>query len=133
MTQKQHQRVTPEWITSLQANQIFVFGSNANGLHAGGAARVAVQQFGAVWGQGEGLQGQSYAIPTMEGIQNIPPAVHRFTAFAAEHPHLHFLVTPIGCGIAGYAESQIAPMFSQAAQLDNVWLPAGFWTILERE
>ena len=111
-------------------NEVFVFGSNINGMHGGGAARVAMDKFGAVWGQGEGLQGQSYAIPTMEGLANIPPAVERFIAFAKDHPELKFFVTPIGCGIAGYTEDEIAPLFKEATKLDNVFLPAGFWQIL---
>ena len=74
MEQQESLRITPKWITSLQKDEVFVFGSNINGMHGGGAARVAMDKFGAIWGQGEGLQGQSYAIPTMEGLANIPPA-----------------------------------------------------------
>ena len=124
------ERITPEFITELAPKEIFVFGSNAQGMHMGGAARVAVEQFGAVWGQGEGLQGRSYAIPTMEGLGNLAPAVERFVAFARQHPDLTFLVTPIGCGIAGYRPEQIAPMFAEAAPLPNVFLPMSFWKIL---
>ena len=130
MEQQESLRITPKWITSLQKDEVFVFGSNINGMHGGGAARVAMDKFGAVWGQGEGLQGQSYAIPTMEGLANIPPAVERFIAFAKDHPELKFFVTPIGCGIAGYTEDEIAPLFKEATKLDNVFLPAGFWQIL---
>ena len=126
-----HQRITPEWITTLGDNEVFVFGSNARGMHGGGAARVALEKFGAIWGQGEGLQGQSYAIPTMEGFENIPSVVDRFIDFAAEHPELKFYVTPIGCGIAGYVESEIAPLFAKAVALENVYLPAGFWEIID--
>lgn len=125
-----HQRITPEWITTLGDDEVFVFGSNARGMHGGGAARVALEKFGAIWGQGEGLQGQSYAIPTMEGLENIPPVVDRFIDFAAEHPELKFYVTPIGCGIADYVESEIAPLFAKAVGLENVYLPAGFWDFL---
>ena len=130
MEQQESLRITPKWITSLQKDEIFVFGSNINGMHGGGAARVAMDKFGAVWGQGEGLQGQSYAIPTMEGLANIPPVVDRFIAFAKDHPELKFFVTPIGCGIAGYTEDEIAPLFKEATKLDNVFLPTGFWQIL---
>lgn len=130
MEQQESLRITPKWITSLQKDEVFVFGSNINGMHGGGAARVAMDKFGAVWGQGEGLQGQSYAIPTMEGLANIPPVVDRFIKFAKDHPELKFFVTPIGCGIAGYTEDEIAPLFKEATKLDNVFLPAGFWQIL---
>ena len=130
MEQQESLRITPKWITSLQKDEVFVFGSNINGMHGGGAARVAMDKFGAIWGQGEGLQGQSYAIPTMEGLANITPVVDRFIAFAKDHPELKFFVTPIGCGIAGYTEDEIAPLFKEATKLDNVFLPAGFWQIL---
>ena len=130
MEQQESLRITPKWITSLQKDEIFVFGSNINGMHGGGAARVAMDKFGAIWGQGEGLQGQSYAIPTVEGLANIPPVVDRFIAFAKDHPELKFFVTPIGCGIAGYTEDEIAPLFKEATKLDNVFLPTGFWQIL---
>ena len=120
-------RVTPEHIIDLQSNEIFVFGSNANGFHAGGAAAFAMNRFGAVWGQGEGLQGRSYAIPTMEGLDSLKAAVERFTTFAEQHPELRFLVTRIGCGIAGHTVEEIAPLFSGCIQLENVALPAEFW------
>lgn len=123
-------RITPDRISSLKAGEIFVFGSNARGMHAGGAARYALDHFGAIWGVGEGLQGQSYAIPTMEGLDSLKLAVDRFIAFAKQHTEYKFLVTPIGCGIAGYRESQIGPMFAQAVVLHNVFLPAGFWDVL---
>lgn len=120
-------RVTPERINHLNAGEIFVFGSNAYGHHAGGAARAALEKFGAVWGQGDGLQGQSYAISTMEGLVRTANNVERFLAFAAAHPELRFLVTPIGCGIAGYNPLQIAPLFRKAIALPNVFLPRSFW------
>ena len=123
-------RITPDLITNLKSGEIFVFGSNARGMHAGGAARFALDHFGAEWGVGEGLQGQSYAIPTMEGLDNLKLAVDRFIAFAGQHPEYTFLVTPIGCGIAGYRESQIGPLFAQAVGLPNVFLPGGFWEVL---
>lgn len=97
----------------------------------GGAARVAMERFGAVWGVGEGLQGQSYAIPTMEGLESTRAAVLRFIDYARNHPELTFLVTPIGCGIAGYTPSDIAPMFHSALSLANIWLPDSFWEVLK--
>ena len=123
-------RVSSDRIDHLEENEIFVFGSNAKGLHGGGAAAFAMQKFGAIWGQGEGLQGQSYAIPTMEGPANMSAAIQRFTLFAAEHPNLRFLVTRIGCGIAGYSVGQVAPMFEECIRLENVALPSDFWDAL---
>ncbi|MBR3951806.1 MAG: hypothetical protein IKJ79_07895 [Bacteroidaceae bacterium] len=120
-------RYTPEMITRLDVNEIFVFGSNLDGIHAGGAARIAHQHFGAIWGQGEGLQGSSYAIPTMQGgVETIAPYVDKFIAFAKENTHLQFLVTRIGCGIAGFTDNEIAPLFAKAYNLDNVTLPQQF-------
>lgn len=114
-------------ITSLPSDWIFVFGSNLDGRHAGGAAKDAVQYFGAKWGQGEGLQGQSYAIPTMHGdAKAIKPYVDRFIKFAESHPELWFVVTPIGCGIAGHPLSEMAGLFKEALHLDNVSLPRAF-------
>ena len=123
-------RIIPSKIYSLAQNEVFVFGSNALGMHHGGAARVAYNEFGAEWGNGEGLQGQSYAIPTMEGEHSTMLAVNRFTDYAKEHPEQKFLVTPIGCGIAGYSPEEIAPMFKEAAALENVYLPISFWKVL---
>lgn len=121
-------RISPSRIVSLEENEIFVFGSNLAGMHGGGAARVAADLFGAVWGQGVGLQGQSYAIPTMQGgVETIKPYVDEFIAFAKEHQELKFLVTRIGCGIAGFSDEEIAPLFVEARNLTNVWLPQSFW------
>jgi len=118
---------TPAWIKALKENEVFVFGSNLGGFHAGGAARVALDKFGAVWGQGVGLQGQSYAIPTMHGgVDVIKPYVDEFIAFAREHRELKFLVTPIGCGIAGFTIGQIAPLFAAAIDDENIILPEDF-------
>lgn len=122
---------TPERITELKPNEIFVFGSNLAGAHGGGAARLAYNRFGAVWGQGVGLQGQSYAIPTMQGgVETIEPYVSSFISFAKEHPELFFYVTRIGCGIAGFREKEIAPLFAGAIGLENVCLPEGFVKVL---
>jgi len=123
-------RVSNDRIDHLEENEIFVFGSNASGFHGGGAAAYAMRKFGAIWGQGEGLQGQSYAIPTMEGIAEMSEAIKRFTSFAAEHSELRFLVTRVGCGIAGYSASQIAPLFKECIPLENVALPSDFWDVL---
>ena len=122
--------ITPSKVKALRKGQIFVFGSNCHGSHGAGAARVAVEKFGAIWGQGEGLQGSSYALPTMEGIENLEKAVKRFTEFAGEHQKLEFLVTAVGCGIAGYAPEEVAPFFSDAAFLRNVYLPLSFWEVI---
>ena len=120
-------RITPDFIRTLEPNEIFVFGSNLAGMHGGGAARIAIDKFGAVWGRGVGLQGQSYAIPTMQGgVETIKPYVDEFIEFAKQHPEYKFLVTRIGCGIAGFADEEIAPLFKEAQQLENVWLPESF-------
>ena len=118
---------TPDMISALKDNEIFVFGSNLGGMHGGGAARAAYNRFGAVWGQGVGLQGQSYAIPTMQGgVETIKPYVDEFIDFAQTHPELKFLVTRIGCGIAGFRDEQIAPLFSSALVISNIILPREF-------
>lgn len=125
------ERITPENITELKPNEIFVFGSNLAGLHGGGAARIARLKFGAVWGQGVGLQGQCYAIPTMHGgVRHIQPYVDEFIIFAEEHQEMNFLVTRIGCGIAGFKDEEIAPLFARAKDLENLWLPKSFRSVL---
>lgn len=120
-------RFTPERISELKENEIFVFGSNLAGAHGGGAARLAYNRFGAVWGEGVGLYGQTYAIPTMQGgVETIKPYVDDFIRFAKEHSRLTFLVTRIGCGIAGFREEEIAPLFTDAIDVENIILPKGF-------
>ena len=127
-------KYTPDVISTLGPRDIFVFGSNLSGHHAGGAARVALNRFGAVWGQGEGLQGNSYAIPTMQGgVETIKPYVDRFIEFAKYEKALTFYVTKIGCGIAGYDIKDIAPLFRNAYNLPNVILPIDFVHIIENE
>lgn len=122
---------TPDFITSLKPNEVFVFGSNLAGFHGGGAARIALEHFGAEWGQGVGLQGQSYAIPTMQGgVETIAPYVDEFIAFAKQHPELTFLVTRIGCGIAGFTPKEIAPLFYHAMDVENILLPDDFAQII---
>ena len=113
---------TPAWIKDLKENEVFVFGSNLRGAHGGGAARVAVECFGAVW-----------AIPTMHGgVDVIKPYVDEFIAFAREHREMKFLVTPIGCGIAGFTVEEMAPLFADAIDDENIILPEGFVKVLSR-
>ena len=120
-------RTTPEFITELQPNEIFVFGSNLKGMHGGGAAYIAYRKFGAIMGQGVGLQGQSYGIPTMQGgVETIKPYVDEFIQFAKEHQDLTFLVTRIGCGIAGFTDDEISPLFEKAHDVENIVLPPGW-------
>ena len=126
-------RIASNHITTLQPNEIFVFGSNLSGMHGGGVARLAYQKFGAIWGQGVGLQGQSYGIPTMQGgADTIKPYVDEFIEFAKTHPQLNFLVTEIGCGIAGFSVEEIAPLFEQAIEVENIYLPERFWMVLNQ-
>ena len=128
---KNQYRTTPDHISSLRPDEVFVFGSNLMGMHAGGAAYVAYKNFGAVWGNGVGLQGQSYAIPTMQGgVETIKPYVDEFIGFAKQHPEMKFLVTPIGCGIAGFEPDDIAPLFKDAVAAENIYLPESFWDVL---
>lgn len=127
-------KFTPEHITALGPDDIFVFGSNLAGHHAGGAARVARQRFGAIEGQGVGMQGQSYAIPTMQGgVDTIKPYVDDFIEVARECDQNTFYVTRIGCGIAGFRDEEIAPLFRDALKLYNVRLPESFVRILLKE
>lgn len=123
-------RIAPEHINRLGTNEVFVFGSNARGLHHGGAAKVAVESFGAVMGQGHGLQGKSYAINSMSGISEMEKDIKLFCEFAKSNPQKHFLVTPIGCGIAGFSPNDVAPLFKKCAILNNVSLPRSFWQII---
>ena len=123
---------TPERITELKPNEIFVFGSNLAGSHGGGAARLAYNRFGAIWGQGVGLQGQSYAIPTMYGgVDVIKPYVDEFILFAKKHPEYEFLVTRIGCGIAAFTPDEIAPLFYHVIDCENIVLPREFDDIVQ--
>jgi hypothetical protein len=115
-------------IDRLAPNEVFVFGSNASGAHGGGAARTAYEKFGAVWGQGHGLQGQSYGIDTMSGLDVIADEVAAFVTFARSRSDLTFLVTEIGCGIAGYRPEQVAPLFAEVPS--NVRLPSRFRRIV---
>ena len=123
-------RITPDNITRLAPGEVFVFGSNALGHHAGGAAKTAFEKFGAVWGQGHGMQGMSYAIDSMSGNSALQKDIADFVKFAKTHPEKRFFVTPIGCGIAGKHPADVAPMFEECSQLDNVCLPASFWNVI---
>ena len=129
--EEKYKGFTPDYIDTLLPKQIFVFGSNALGYHTGGASGTARKKFGAVWGQAEGLQGQCYAIPVDYGKhvrkdKEVKEAVERFIAFAKDHPDLFFLVTRVGCGIAGYHDEEIAQFFVGALELKNVSLPKSF-------
>ena len=125
-------RYTPENITELKENEVFVFGSNMNGNHAGGAAYLAVEKFGAEMGNAEGIQGQSYAIPTLDkdmkriNLTDLEQSISRFYDYADSHPELTFYLTKIGCGIAGYEESDIATVVNCRDIPKNVIIPEEF-------
>ena len=115
---------TPPHITHLSPGEVFVFGSNLAGHHYGGAARMAHERFGAEWGVGSGPTGQCYAIPTMQGgLETIRPYVDEFIEYAKAHPMNRFLVTRLGCGIAGFTDEQMAPLFYEAKFVPNITLP----------
>lgn len=125
-------RYTSEYITKLKPEEIFVFGSNLKGQHGGGAAAIAHKQWGAIWGKGIGLAGQTYAIPTKHDfrksldIDNIRPYVDQFIHFAKAHSELTFLVTKLGTGLAGIPIKKMAPLFSDAKDVPNIILPKEF-------
>ncbi len=118
-------------ITRLAPNEVFVFGSNANGAHGAGAAHTAWKKFGAVWGEGHGHHGQSYAIDSMSGLDQLAVEATEFAAYAATRPDLLFRVTEVGCGIAGYTPEQVATLFQSAPE--NVVLPDSFLRVLGRQ
>lgn len=125
-------RISAERIVSLEPGEVFVFGSNLEGWHGGGAARLAHRAFDAEWGVGAGPTGRCYAIPTMQGgVESIRPYVEAFLTYARQHAESRFLVTEIGCGIAGFTPQQIAPLFRDALPLPNVFLPRRFLAVLE--
>jgi hypothetical protein len=126
-------RYTPENIMSLNENEIFVFGSNLSGSHGGGAARTAHKHFGAKWGKGIGASGRCYAIPTKAthasrtlSLSEIKSFIDQFILHAIDNPDQVFLVTKIGCGLAGYSEKDIAPLFTAARTIPNIILPIEF-------
>lgn len=126
-------RTTPNNITELKPNEIFIFGSNKYGHHISGAAKIALDKFGAIEGQGIGLQGQSFAINTMSGIEEIKYGIELLLFTANQFPEFTYLVTEIGCGIAGHKPEQIAPLFKQAKEINNIHLPESFWAILNQQ
>lgn len=117
---------------------IFVFGSNEQGIHGAGAAKYAFEEHGAIRGQGKGLQGNSYAIPTKRtpweplSLTEIEPHVSEFLQFARDNPELQFNVAAIGTGHGGHTIQGIAPMFKDALELPNVHLPNNFQMYLEK-
>ena len=132
MENNKYNRFTPNNITELKDNEIFVFGSNLAGQHWGGAARAACSYFGAEWGKGVGFTGQCYAIPTMHGgVDDIKPYVDKFIQDARDYPEKKFLVTAIGCGIAGFTPREIAPLFKACLSMENVYLPKEFVEIIK--
>jgi hypothetical protein len=131
-------RITPDNIKNLSQNEIFVFGSNQSGRHGKGAAKTALG-WGAIWGQAEGLQGRTYGIPTKNAsikktlsLNEIKPYVDRFIEFAKENTTLVFLVTEIGCGLAGLKPKDVAPLFEGAINVENIHLPEKFWHKLNK-
>lgn len=127
-------RITPEKITELSMCEVFVFGSNLRGHHNGGAARMAHSRFGAEWGVGVGPTGKCYAIPTMHGgVEDIKPYVDDFVEYVRNHPDKRFLVTRIGCGIAGFTDREIAPLFKDVKDTPNVCLPKEWLFILDED
>lgn len=126
-------RTSPPRIEKLKDNEVFVFGSNIAGHHGAGAARLAMNKWGAKWGKGVGLEGQTYGIPTMQGgVETIKPYVDAFIDFAKKHQDKIFLVTEIGCGIAGFTPEDIAPLFKEAETVENIHLPERFWKVLNK-
>lgn len=127
-------RITPERVTELSMCEVFVFGSNLAGQHHGGAARMAHRLFGAEWGVGAGPTGKCYAIPTMHGgVKDIKPYVDDFVKYVKSHPNNRFLVTRIGCGIAGFKDEEIAPLFRELKDTPNVCLPEQWLLILHQD
>lgn len=131
MEEKEYLGFTPDYIDRLLPNQIFVFGSNTLGYHTGGASGTARKRFGAVWGQAEGLQGQSYAIPVDfgKGIRKdteVKASVEKFIAFAKENEKLFFFVTRVGCGLGGYRDDEMAQFFRNALGVKNICMPKSF-------
>lgn len=129
-------RLTPKKISFLNENEVYVFGSNQSGIHGKGSAKIAADRFGAKAGIGFGLEGQSFAIPTKDKkiktleLVQIKYFVDKFIEFAKRKENLKFYVVEIGCMNAGYKPSDIAPMFKEAKEIENIYLPEKFWNIL---
>lgn len=130
-------RVSEKHIDKLEDDEVFVFGSNTEGMHAGGAARMAMN-WGAIYGKAFGLQGKTFAIPTVDytrsgkmSIDEIKKYVDEFLDFTIKNKDKKFLVTEIGCGIAGFKVSEIAPLFRKALEYSNVYLPERFINYLK--
>ena len=132
-------RTTPDYIILLEDNEVFVFGSNTSGIHGVGAAKTALR-WGARWGKGEGLSGQTYALPTrriknsqLESLllMDIANYITKFIKCAKQHPEKKFLVTEVGCGYAGFTTNDIAPLFQGAVNVENIFLPKSFWKLLK--
>lgn len=131
-------RVTPELITNLNEGEVFVFGSNEAGIHGAGAAKTALQ-WGAIYGKGFGMQGNTFAIPSKDhniktlNITKISEYINQFLLYAKLTKDKTFLVTEIGCGLAGFNPEDIAPLFENAISINNVHLPQRFWEVLVKK
>lgn len=131
-------RITPSNIVRLQSNEIFVFGTNIAGRHGAGAAKFAYKKLGATIGRCHGLDGVCYGIPTKDEnlkvlpVDRIQKYVNNFIFDATYYPEKVFLVTAIGTGLAGYNAEQIAPLFKDAVDIENIWLPSEFWDVLSK-
>lgn len=137
MKVKIENRITPNNIFYLEENQIFVFGSNLSGIHGKGAAKTALK-WGAKYGKYKGLQGKTYAIPTKDKNikrslteKEIIPFIDEFIDFAKMNDNLTFLVTEVGCGLAGMNPDKVAPLFKYAMYVPNIWLPESFWNVIK--
>jgi hypothetical protein len=126
-------RISPKYITKIRDNEIFVFGSNESGRHGKGAAKTAIK-WGAIYGISEGIQGNTYAIPTKDvyikntlSISEIKLYVDNFVKFAIDNSELNFLVTEIGCGLAGLSPYEVAPLFIECVEIVNIYLPKSFY------
>jgi len=131
-------RISSDNITKLNTNEIFVFGSNLSGRHGKGAAKQALT-WGAIWGQGAGLQGRTYGITSKNAsitrtlsVKEIKPFVDDFIQFAKDNQNLIFLVTEIGCGLANLTPKEITPLFKEAIDIENIHLPKRFWHKLKK-
>ncbi len=131
-------KYSPDNITKLEKNQVIIIGSNEKGIHGAGAAKYAHENFGLKWGVGNGLSGQTYALPTKDfnietlSLEKIQKYIDEFIEFAKRHPELEFLVTAIGTGLGGLSVKQVAPLFPLNLP-DNVLLPASFIDQIESD